>query len=133
VFDLQKGALVLLGLIALGILGVGLLIFSTPATGRSVETGQQPAESGNAQVVEITATASGYEPSVVRVKAGVPVELRVTADASAGCSRAFVMPDFGIKMTAKSGVVQKATFIPQKGEYVYRCAMNMYRGKLIAE
>ena len=132
-FNLEKGALVLLGLIALGILGVGLLIFSTPATGRSVEPTQQPPESGNAQVVEMTATSSGYNPSVVRVKAGVPVELRLTADANAGCSRAFVMKDFGINTVAESGKIKTFVFTPQKGEYIYRCAMNMYRGKLIAE
>ncbi|MEM4254750.1 MAG: cupredoxin domain-containing protein [Candidatus Norongarragalinales archaeon] len=132
---LEKGALILLGLIALGILGVGLLIFSIPSTsGSGINTGQQPTdEERKAQVVEITATASGYEPSTVRVKAGVPVELRLTADKTAGCSRSFVMKDFGIRAVAESGKIQTFRFTPPAGEFVYRCSMNMFRGKLVAE
>lgn len=131
---MEKGALVLLALIGIGVLGVGALFAFMPAPG-DTGNGEKPAVDPNApaQVVEITATGRGYEPSVVKVKAGVPVELGVTADKTAGCSRAFVMPDFDVEFIAQYGKVETARFTPQKGEHVYRCAMNMFRGKMIAE
>lgn len=136
---MEKGALVLIALVAIGLLGVVGLIFATPSSGQNnedqidLQANDVAQNGGEVQVVQITATGRGYDPSVVRVKAGQPVELRVTADNTAGCSRAFVMRAFGIKFLAQSGKNQTARFTPKAGTYDYTCSMGMYRGKLIAE
>ncbi len=129
----------LVALVVIGFLGVAGLILASPTPSEKsdnqnqINLGSNSGGSGEAQIVQITATGRGYDPSVVRVKAGQPVELRVTADATAGCSRAFVMRAFGVQILAQNGKIQTARFTPQAGTYDYTCSMGMYRGKLIAE
>ncbi len=132
---MEKSALVLLALIGIGILGVGMLFAAMPASSeRQIETKQIENPQGPVQTVEITATARGYEPKEVRVKAGMPVDLRFKASPDAGCSRMLIIREFGVQLlSTRSGEIQTALFTPPPGEYKYRCSMNMFRGKLIAE
>jgi plastocyanin domain-containing protein len=132
---MEKGALVLAGLIILGMAGVGALFFFTPsASAASAGSTELVPTKGGVQVVKVTAMSYGYEPSTVRVKKGIPVEFRFKADSSAGCDRIMVIPDFGLDFFSKSGETISKTFTPtQAGEFVFRCAMNMFRGKIIVE
>jgi plastocyanin domain-containing protein len=84
---------------------------------------------------EVTvAVQGGYEPAVVRVKAGVPVRLTFDRRETSGCSEEVVLPDFGLKRFLPA--FQRTTLEltpPKAGEYEFTCGMNMLRGKLIAE
>ncbi|MFH1056626.1 MAG: cupredoxin domain-containing protein [Candidatus Micrarchaeota archaeon] len=125
----------LVGLIGIGFAGVGALFFFAPSASAS-QTAVQQAEvrNGEVQVVEIVAYNYGYDPQELRVKKGIPVELRFRADKSAGCDRILVLKEFGVNLIARDDKTQVARFTPQEpGEYVYRCGMNMFRGKLIVE
>ena len=76
----------------------------------------------------------GYDPSVVRVKAGSPVRLVFDRRDTSGCSEEVVFPDFGIRKYLPTG---KQTTIevtpPAPGRYEFMCGMSMLRGALIAE
>ena len=142
VFGLSKGVLVLVGLIVLGMAGVAALFLSNPASSSGAAGLQQsPSKdnqilnqnNGDVQIVNIKAVAYGYDPKEVRVKAGVPVELRFSADQGAGCSRVLIIKELGVKLIARDESVQVATFTPSQGTFTYRCSMNMFRGTLIVE
>ena len=87
------------------------------------------------QEVSLTALSSGfYDKDVIELTSGVPVKLTFTADRAAGCGRQFVIPDFGIDIVVPAGGSEVVEFTPTKpGEYVYRCGMNMFRGKFIVK
>ncbi len=132
---MDKGGLVLAGLILLGMAGVGALFFFTPSASASIAGEATLAvPQGGVQIVEVTAMNYGYNPDTVRVKKGIPVEFRFKADRSAGCSRIMVIPDFGLEFFSKSGETITKTFTPtQAGEIGFRCGMNMFQGKIIVE
>jgi plastocyanin domain-containing protein len=87
------------------------------------------------QKVSIRALNTGfYDNRVVTVKAGMPVELSFSADANAGCGRAFYLDEYHVQLVAQGNGVQTATFTPTKvGTFDYHCGMWMFRGKLIVQ
>ncbi len=108
--------------------GANFMSSSTPPTtntGVAVQTGV-------VHEVSLRATPNGYSPNVLSVKQGIPVRLKFSTDKNSGCSRALVIPDFGLKTVAPSdGTPTVLEFTPtQAGEFDFYCAMAMYRGKL---
>jgi plastocyanin domain-containing protein len=83
--------------------------------------------------VAITVTDKGFEPEVVTVAAGRPVTLVVTRTTAQTCATDLVMPSKGINQPLPLGQAVEITFTPTKpGEYAYACAMDMFKGKVIA-
>jgi plastocyanin domain-containing protein len=80
------------------------------------------------------AVQGGYEPSVVRVKAGAPVRLVFDRKESSSCSEEIVLPELGIKRFLPAFQKTAVEFTPSAaGTYEFTCGMSMLRGKLIAE
>lgn len=98
-------------------------IASTPAVSTGVTTAQ-------ATII----VQGGYDPAVVRVKAGQPVRLIFDRQETSGCSEEVVFADFGIRrfLPAHQQTVIEVT-PPKAGVYGFTCGMGMLRGKLIAE
>ena len=100
---------------------------------------------GNRRAVTATQTASGmdevtvvvqggYEPSLVRAKAGRPVRLIFDRRDTSGCSEEVVFPDFGIRKFLPAGQRTTIEITPPKaGRYEFMCGMSMLRGALVAE
>ena len=85
------------------------------------------------QIVEMNVTSSGFEPSVFKIKPGVPVRWVINGVNVSGCTSTIIIPSFNISKNLKYGenVVQ---FTPQKsGEIAFSCGMGMVRGKFIVE
>jgi plastocyanin domain-containing protein len=83
--------------------------------------------------VAITVTDKGFEPEVVTVAAGKPVTLVVTRTTAETCATDLVMPAKGINQPLPLGQAVEITFTPTTpGEYTYACAMDMFKGKVIA-
>lgn len=113
--------------------------------GHSEMTGQLIVEAGGAQAqqptaarldfqnIEIKATAQGFEPKNIKVKAGQPVKLSFTADSNAGCTRALLIKKAKISLLSKGGATQTAEFTPERGTYQFTCSMSMFRGEIQAE
>lgn len=88
-------------------------------------------ESPPAQVIEISVTENGFEPSQVDVKAGTPVILKVTRKTDATCATELQIPS---KKTKKDLPLNKTVTFDlgklEKGDLAYSCGMNMLNGKL---
>jgi len=93
---------------------------------------------GQTQVVEITAERFMFTPSEVRVKAGVPVELRLRSDDT---DHGFHIVRTNVRVTIpkRGRGVATVTFEPAVGRYTFECSEicgaghAFMRGTLIAE
>ncbi len=85
-------------------------------------------------VVELSVTAKGFEPSPVKVAAGRPVKLVVTRKTDDTCATEIVIKDYGVKAELPLNQATTVTFTPTKtGELRYSCAMGMFGGVLRVE
>jgi plastocyanin domain-containing protein len=83
------------------------------------------------QVIEISVTEKGFEPSQVDVKPGTPVVLKVTRKTDATCATQVQIPSKKIKkdlplntpVTVEIGKLEK-------GNVPFSCGMNMINGNL---
>lgn len=113
--------------------------FTLTGTWRSLSGGSEsgpaapvvPAEDGRQQIV-ITARSTGYSPSRVAVRAGIPTRLVLRSDRSAGCTRAIVFPSLGVEEYLDEGdtTVDLGPLAP--GKHRFTCGMGMYSGVIEA-
>lgn len=105
---------------------------ATPGPAGTASTGAVSTGGATAQATIIV--QGGYEPSVVKVKAGQPVRLIFDRQETSGCSEEVVFADFGIRrfLPAHQQTVIEVT-PPKAGVYAFTCGMGMLRGKLVAE
>ncbi|MDA0207976.1 MAG: sulfite exporter TauE/SafE family protein [bacterium] len=84
------------------------------------------------QQIEMDMTSRGlYDPDVLSVQEGIPVDWIINGDDFMGCGDTLIMPAFGINTTLKTGpnLVQ---FTPTKtGRYPFSCSMGMIRGTMV--
>ena len=92
-----------------------------------------PVAAGN--VIDLTVTRKGFEPSPVKVKSGEPVTLKVTRKTDETCATEIVVADFGIRAALPLDKEVILRFTPTKtGELKYGCAMDqMVSGVLVVE
>ena len=94
------------------------------------ETGQV-SQKGNKQIIEMSATAGGYEPNSFQIKAGVPVEWRITGNGASGCTNAVIARDLfngQIKIIEGQTVTQEFIAPTRPGKYRFSCWMGMAPG-----
>lgn len=75
----------------------------------------------------------GYDPSVIRVRAGAPVRLEFHRDETNPCTEEVVLPEFGIRTFLPAHQTTTVSFTPAAGRYEFACGMGMVHGTLIAE
>ncbi|MBI3588656.1 cupredoxin domain-containing protein [Candidatus Micrarchaeota archaeon] len=86
-----------------------------------------------AQQVSLKASESGYDKQVIDVKAGVPVHLSFSADASAGCGTTLIIDRLPVNLVSNNGQSVTADFTPAAGTYAYHCPAGVLPpGKLVA-
>ncbi|WP_083706188.1 heavy metal translocating P-type ATPase [Arthrobacter sp. QXT-31] len=85
------------------------------------------------QVVDIT-VRGGYSPDLVRVTAGVPVQLRFDRQDNSDCTSRVVFPDLrkSVSLAAFDTTALDLT-VDEPGEYPWACGMNMLHGRLTVE
>jgi len=75
-----------------------------------------------------------YNPSIVKVKAGMPVLLHFVRQEDTSCSRFVTFDGLKIRKDLKAFAMTDVEFIPKKtGEVPFSCDMGMYHGKIIIE
>ena len=80
------------------------------------------------------AVKGGYEPAIVRVRAGTPVRLVFDRQETSGCSEEVVFPAFGIRKFLPTGQPTSIEITPPApGRYEFMCGMSMLRGAVVAE
>jgi len=117
---------------ALGVLYLGVISIH----GALVASGFQLSAKSNVQNEaaitqnpEIIITSSGYSPSYIKVKKGVPVNITLTSRNAYSCALAFRIPSLGIIKNLGPNDTQLVTFTPtQEGKIQFNCSMGMYTG-----
>lgn len=124
-----------------GLAGLGLptgqaQVFSslpTPAAG-AASTGQSdlslPPVVGGVQVLKMDASASGYTPSHLIVRAGIPVRWEIRDTGTSGCTNSLVARGlFPGRVDLQPGSTTVKEFTPPKpGRYKFSCWMGMVSG-----
>lgn len=88
---------------------------------------------GGAQEIDMT-VKGGYSPNVIRVKAGVPLKLKIDRQEAGDCSSRIVFPDFKVSKSLPAFMTTILEFTPDRvGEFGFACGMNMLHGTLIVE
>ena len=81
------------------------------------------------QRVTISVRSNGYTADATTLKAGVPVRLRLIAEAAKGCARAFTIPSLGVSKILPVNGEEEIIFTPKStGSLTYACSMGMYTG-----
>jgi sulfite exporter TauE/SafE len=84
-------------------------------------------------VVIINVQNSGYSPSEVHAKAGVPITLRLITNNVRSCSRAFIIPSLGVQQILAETGEAEITLQPQASgtKIPFSCSMGMFSGTII--
>jgi Cu+-exporting ATPase len=87
--------------------------------------------SGGVQRMQVT-IRGGYNPNVIQVRQGIPVEIEFDRQETGDCSARVVFPD--LQLSAALPAHQRTTvrFTPQQaGSFGFACGMNMIHGTLV--
>ncbi|EKD49738.1 MAG: hypothetical protein ACD_63C00060G0004 [uncultured bacterium] len=109
---------------------------STSKSRDSVESKKSAAAKGlpqivdGVQVVRTIATARGYEPNYLKVRAGIPVRWEIEDKGTSGCTNAVISKGlFDDEINLTPGEVSVKEFTPKKpGKYKFSCWMGMISG-----
>ncbi len=126
-----SGALVLiLGLLNLqtGFALTGLYIPTTFAGVQQQVAPSAPLGGTSVQEVSMAVTRSGYEPSILTIKAGVPVRWKVDGTAAAGCTSIMTIPSLNVSQALHGGENIIEFTAPKPGQLAFMCSMGMVRG-----
>ena len=81
------------------------------------------------QEVKIAALNSGYEPTQLELRAGVPARITLVTNETYSCSRAFVIPALGVERVLPETGNEVIELMPQEiGSIPFTCSMGMYSG-----
>ncbi len=91
-----------------------------------------PAIVNGKQVLKMNASAYGYEPNILKVRANVPVVWEVTDTGTSGCTSAIIARDlFSGQIELTPGKISTKEFTPKKtGNYRFSCWMGMITGTI---
>ncbi len=102
-----------------------------PAAG-AAEGAPSGAQEGEIQRVSMKVLASAFEPAVIRVKAGVPVEWTIVGENPSGCTNRIVIPGADVSIPVSRGGSQVVRFtVTEPGTIPFSCWMGMVHGKII--
>lgn len=111
---------------------VGCSAKSEPsAAPEQTSTASSPA---NVQKATITIDGGSYNPSVVTVERGKPVELTFVGGKELGCGGTIVLKSLNMTKSVESGKSVTFTFTPEAaGDIPITCGMDMYDGKVVVK
>lgn len=86
------------------------------------------------QEIDLEITGSKYSPNIIVVKKGILLKIHAHAAKNAGCAREIVFPDFNKDEIIPADGTKTIEITPLKeGTFVFRCSMDMIRGKLVVQ
>ena len=102
------------------------------STAQSAPAPSAPAAGETEQTLTINAKANGYEPTLVRARAGVPAKLALVTNKTYSCARSFVIPALNIqRVLPDTGTVMVDIPAQKAGTTInFTCSMGMYTGKI---
>lgn len=124
-----SGSIVLI--LALFNLQSGLTLTGIPLSGGGDRgTAAAPPLHGNVQEIAMKVTSTGYEPSALTVKAGIPVRWTIDGTDASGCTSILVIPDLDVTQPLRSGPNIVEFTAPKPGPLTFTCSMGMVYGTL---
>ena len=97
---------------------------STPISGTAQAT-------SGIQKISVDLSSGSYDPSVLRLKAGVPAE--ITFGQSSGCTGYVQSSDLGFQADLTGGPQTVKLPALKAGTYGFACGMNMVTGQIVVE
>jgi plastocyanin domain-containing protein len=85
------------------------------------------------QTATVEVTDKGFEPSSLKLKAGMPAKVTFVRKTDATCAKEVVIKEYKINRKLPLNEPVTIEFTPRKGEFTFACGMDMIRGKLIVE
>ena len=121
--------------VALGIANVGngatLLGWQGFSFASASTTVAAPVLIDGKQLVTMEASAFGYNPDVITVRKGYPVDWEIYGGRNLGCASSLILNAFNVKSTIRPGE-NTIAFTPTKtGSFPFSCSMGMVRGTMI--
>ena len=96
----------------------------------NVYAAQAQPNSGEVQVVNLSAQGINYTPSVITVKQNQPVKIVANLATMQGCLKSLVIPAFNVRKVFSDND-NTVEFTPtQKGSFAFSCSMGMGRGTI---
>ncbi|MEH0844815.1 heavy metal translocating P-type ATPase [Micromonospora sp. CPCC 205711] len=115
---------VVVAVVAIGVLG---WYFFAPRRAHRAEL------SDGVQRIRVT-VRGGYQPDVIQVRQGEPVEIVFDRQETGDCSSQVVFADLGVSAALPAHRQTPVRFTPQQaGTVSFTCGMNMVRGALVVE
>ncbi len=103
-------------------------IFAVPSQ-QTPNAAALPTVNGGAQEVAMKVTRYGYEPSILTIKAGMPVKWNIDGAGAQGCTSQIVIPDLNITKSLTNGINEIDFTAPSTpGTLAFSCSMGMVRG-----
>lgn len=95
----------------------------------------EPEMVDGAQVIVVTVADTGYSPSRIKLKEGVPARIVFDQKGTTECSAKVKISDFGVAATdLPKGQQTTVEFTPDKsGTFNFTCGMDMLKGTLLVE
>lgn len=116
----------------LTVLGLNPISSATVFNAKTVSQDDLPQIVDGKQILQITASAAGYNPNNLQVKAGIPVSWQITSSGNAGCAGAVIAPQLFpdlIRLVPNQTVTKEFTPLAA-GIYRFSCSMGMYTGSI---
>lgn len=84
---------------------------------------------GPAQEVNLNISSSGYSPTTITAKQGVPIKLNLKSNGTYSCAAAFRIPSLGIAVNLLPNDTKTVDLPAQSaGQIAFTCSMGMYKG-----
>lgn len=91
-------------------------------------------DAAGVQKASVTIDGGKYNPSVIEVQQGKPVELTFIGGKELGCGGTIVFKSLNQTKDVESGKSVTFTFTPDRaGEILFTCGMGMYDGKVVVK
>lgn len=121
--------------VALGIANVGngatLLGWQGFSFANASTTVAAPVLIDGRQLVMMEASAFGYNPDVLTVRKGYPVDWEIYGGKNLGCASSLILNAFGVQSIIRPGE-NTVAFTPTKtGTFPFSCSMGMVRGTMV--
>jgi plastocyanin domain-containing protein len=86
------------------------------------------------QRVTMRVLGSSFNPAVIKVKAGIPVEWTIIGENPSGCTSRLLLPNMEEPLPIAKGSSQTIRFTADKsGTIPFSCWMGMVRGKIVVD
>ncbi len=129
---MAAGVLVLVLGLSNSVNGLTLLGINPSFSFASVADATASKQVAGKQIVKMNVTDRGsYEPNVITVTEGIPVEWQIFGADFLGCANTLILPAFNVQTFIKPGA-NVVNFTPTKtGKFTFSCSMGMIRGTMI--